>query len=57
MITTIPPTAMWCTALIRRFHEAKVNGVKERHLLGRGSPLREFLYVGRPRQPVRLPDE
>lgn len=32
-------------ALIRRFHEAKINGVKEVTCWGTGSPLREFLYV------------
>lgn len=32
-------------ALIRRFHEAKVNGLKEVTCWGDGSPLREFLYV------------
>ena len=32
-------------ALIRRFHEAKVNGLKEVVCWGDGSPLREFLYV------------
>ena len=32
-------------ALIRRFHEAKVNGVKSVTCWGDGSPLREFLYV------------
>ena len=32
-------------ALIRRFHEAKVNGVTEVTCWGDGSPLREFLYV------------
>ena len=32
-------------ALIRRFHEAKVAGVKEVTCWGDGSPLREFLYV------------
>ena len=32
-------------ALIRRFHEAKVNGDKEVVCWGDGSPLREFLYV------------
>ncbi|KAF3329623.1 hypothetical protein FCM35_KLT04954 [Carex littledalei] len=32
-------------ALIRRFHEAKVNGAKEVVVWGAGSPLREFLYV------------
>ena len=32
-------------ALIRRFHEAKVAGVKEVVCWGDGSPLREFLYV------------
>jgi GDP-L-fucose synthase len=32
-------------ALIRRFHEAKVNGAAEVTCWGDGSPLREFLYV------------
>lgn len=32
-------------ALIRRFHEAKVNGSKEVVVWGSGSPLREFLHV------------
>jgi GDP-L-fucose synthase len=32
-------------ALIRRFHEAKVDGVKSVSLWGTGSPRREFLYV------------
>ena len=32
-------------ALIRRFHEAKVQGLKEVICWGDGSPLREFLYV------------
>ncbi len=32
-------------ALIRRFHEAKVEGLKEVVCWGDGSPLREFLYV------------
>lgn len=32
-------------ALIRRFHEAKVNGLKEVTCWGTGTPLREFLYV------------
>ncbi|MBR2949789.1 MAG: GDP-L-fucose synthase [Lachnospiraceae bacterium] len=32
-------------ALIRRFHEAKVNGVKSVTCWGTGTPLREFLYV------------
>ncbi len=32
-------------ALIRRFHEAKVNGAKEVACWGTGKPLREFLYV------------
>lgn len=31
-------------ALIRRFHEAKVNGAKEVVVWGSGTPLREFLY-------------
>ena len=33
------------TKLIRRFHEAKVNGVESVTCWGDGSPLREFLYV------------
>ena len=32
-------------ALIRRFHEAKINGVTSVTCWGDGSPLREFLYV------------
>jgi GDP-L-fucose synthase len=32
-------------ALIRRFHEAKVNGVPEVPIWGTGAPRREFLYV------------
>ena len=32
-------------ALIRRFHEAKVDGVAEVTIWGTGSPRREFLYV------------
>jgi len=32
-------------ALIRRFHEAKINGIKSVTCWGDGSPLREFLYV------------
>ncbi len=32
-------------ALIRRFHEAKVNGVPEVAIWGTGTPKREFLYV------------
>lgn len=32
-------------ALIRRFHEAKENGIEEVVCWGDGSPLREFLYV------------
>jgi GDP-L-fucose synthase len=32
-------------ALIRRFHEAKVNGLSQVELWGDGSPLREFLHV------------
>ncbi len=32
-------------ALIRRFHEAKVEGKKSVTCWGTGSPLREFLYV------------
>ena len=32
-------------ALIRRFHEAKINGVDSVTCWGDGSPLREFLYV------------
>jgi GDP-L-fucose synthase len=33
-------------ALIRRFHEAKLNGLPEVVVWGTGTPLREFLYVG-----------
>lgn len=32
-------------ALIRRFHEAKENGLEEVVIWGTGTPLREFLYV------------
>lgn len=32
-------------ALMKRFHEAKVNGLKEVVLWGSGTPLREFIYV------------
>lgn len=32
-------------AMIRKFHEAKVNNAKAVELWGTGSPLREFLYV------------
>lgn len=32
-------------ALIRKFHEAKVNGDKEVEVWGTGTPLREFIYV------------
>ncbi|MCR5735720.1 MAG: GDP-L-fucose synthase [Lachnospiraceae bacterium] len=32
-------------AMIRKFHEAKINGEKSVELWGSGSPLREFLYV------------
>lgn len=32
-------------AMIRKFHEAKVNGAKSVELWGTGTPLREFLYV------------
>lgn len=32
-------------AMIRKFHEAKVNGAKTVELWGTGTPLREFLYV------------
>jgi len=32
-------------ALIRRFHEAKVNGAKEVVVWGTGTPMRELLYV------------
>ena len=32
-------------ALIRRFHEAKVNGVPEVTIWGTGSPMREFLFA------------
>lgn len=32
-------------ALIRRFHEAKLDGINEVVIWGTGSPMREFLYV------------
>ena len=32
-------------ALIRRFHESKVNGITEVYVWGSGNPLREFLHV------------
>jgi GDP-L-fucose synthase len=32
-------------ALVRRFHEAKVNGAEEVVIWGSGKPMREFLYV------------
>lgn len=32
-------------AMIRRFHEAKVNNIPEVRIWGTGTPLREFLYV------------
>src|SRR5690606_8569280 len=32
-------------ALLRKFHEAKLNGVKEVEIWGSGTPLREFLHV------------
>lgn len=32
-------------AMIRKFHEAKINGMQEVILWGTGTPLREFLYV------------
>lgn len=32
-------------AMIRKFHEAKINGEKTVELWGTGTPLREFLYV------------
>lgn len=32
-------------ALIRRFHEAKLNGVDEVEIWGTGTPMREFLHV------------
>jgi GDP-L-fucose synthase len=32
-------------ALVRKFHDAKINGSKEVVMWGTGSPLREFLYV------------
>ena len=32
-------------AMIRKFHDAKVNGAKSVELWGTGTPLREFLYV------------
>lgn len=31
--------------MIRKFHEAKVNGAESVELWGTGTPLREFLYV------------
>lgn len=32
-------------ALIRRFHDAKIEGAREIHIWGSGHPMREFLYV------------
>ena len=32
-------------AMIKKFHDAKINGNKEVHLWGDGTPLREFLYT------------
>jgi GDP-L-fucose synthase len=32
-------------ALIRKIHEAKINGTKEVEIWGSGNPMREFLYV------------
>jgi len=32
-------------AMIRKFHEAKVNGQQAAHLWGTGTPMREFLHV------------
>lgn len=32
-------------ALIRRFHDAKINGLSEVSVWGTGNPMREFLYV------------
>ena len=32
-------------ALIRRFHDAKLNGINEVEIWGTGSPMREFLHV------------
>ncbi|NIK60631.1 GDP-L-fucose synthase family protein [Kribbella shirazensis] len=40
-----PKTSHVLPALIRRFHEAKVNGVPEVVLWGSGTPRREFLHV------------
>lgn len=33
-------------ALLRKFHEAKINGKSEVEVWGSGTPLREFLYAG-----------
>ena len=44
-------------ALIRRFHEAKVNNLPEVTCWGDGSPLREFLYVDDLAKSLCLPDE
>ena len=40
-----PETSHVLPALIRRFHEAKINGLESVVCWGDGSPLREFLYV------------
>ena len=40
-----PTRSLVLPALIRRFHEAKVAGLKEVTCWGDGSPYREFLYV------------
>lgn len=40
-----PENAHVIPALIRRFHEAKVNGVPSVTIWGTGTPRREFLYV------------
>ena len=41
-------------ALIRRFHEAKVNRVTSVTCWGDGSPLREFFVCGRSGKPLRI---
>ena len=45
MIIIIRPTAHVLPALIRRFHEAKMQNLPSVTCWGDGSPLREFLYV------------
>ena len=40
-----PENSHVVAALIRRFHEAKVRGLKEVSVWGTGTPKREFLYV------------